>query len=64
MKEGELGRIKDNNSLPHGKFYRFLFPFSSKFSDLKLRLISSLYLPTNSEPGLPVCILADILRVA
>ena len=27
-------RIKDNNSSPHGKFYRFLFPFSSKFSDL------------------------------
>ena len=25
--------IKDNNS-PHGKFHRFLFPFSSKFSDL------------------------------
>ena len=42
MKEGERGpffpklrvRIKDNNSTPHGKFYRFLFPFSSKFSDL------------------------------
>ena len=42
MKEGERGpffsklrvRIKDNNSSPHGKFYRFLFPFSSKFSDL------------------------------
>ena len=42
MKEAERGpfspkrrvRIKDNNSSPHGKFYRFLFPFSSKFSDL------------------------------
>ena len=42
MKEGERGqffpklrvRIKDNNSSPHGKFYRFLFPFPSKFSDL------------------------------
>ena len=28
-------RIKDNNNSPHGKFHRFLFPFSSKFSDLK-----------------------------
>ena len=62
MKEGERGpffpklrvRIKDNNSSPHGKFYRFLFPFSSKFSNLKLRLICSLYLPTHSEPRLPV----------
>ena len=27
-------RIKDNNNSPHGKFHRFLFPFSSKFSDL------------------------------
>ena len=26
--------IKDNNKSPHGKFYSFLFPFSSKFSDL------------------------------
>ena len=42
MKEGERGPfspklrvlIKDNNSSPHGKFYRFLLPFSSKFSDL------------------------------
>ena len=59
MKEGERGpffpklrvRIKDNNISPHGKFYRFLFPFSGKFSDLKLRLIRSLYLPTHSEPG-------------
>ena len=42
MKEGERGPfspklrvpIKDNNSSPHGKFYRFLLSFSSKFSDL------------------------------
>ena len=27
-------RIEDNNSSSHGKFHRFLFPFSSKFSDL------------------------------
>ena len=26
--------IKDNNNSPHGKFHRFLFPFSSKFPDL------------------------------
>ena len=26
--------MKDNNNLPHGKFHRFLFPFSSRFSDL------------------------------
>ena len=26
--------IKGNNNSPHGKFHRFLFPFSSKFSDL------------------------------
>ena len=27
-------RIKDNNNSPHGKFHRFLFPFSSEFLDL------------------------------
>ena len=27
-------RIKDNNNSPHGKFHRFLFPFSSKVLDL------------------------------
>ena len=27
-------RIKDNNNSPHGKFHRFSFPFSSRFSDL------------------------------
>ena len=26
--------ITDNNKSPHGKFYSFLFPFSSKFPDL------------------------------
>ena len=26
--------IKDSNNLPHDKFHRFLFPFSSKFPDL------------------------------
>ena len=26
--------IKDNNNSPHGKFHRFLFPFSSTFSEL------------------------------
>ena len=53
MKEGERGpffpklrvRIKDNNSSPHGKFHRFLFPFSCKFFRPKLRLIRSQYLP-------------------
>ena len=29
-------RIKDKNNSPHGKFHRFLFPFSSKFSDLNI----------------------------
>ena len=24
----------DNNNSPHGKFHKFLFPFSSKFPDL------------------------------
>ena len=27
--------IKDNNTSSHGKFHRFLFPFSNKFPDLK-----------------------------
>ena len=36
--------IKENNNSRHGKFYRFLFPFSSKFSRPKLRPICSLYL--------------------
>ena len=66
MKEGERGpffpklcvRIKDNNSSPHGKFYRFLFPFSSKFSDLNfasyvlyiyLHTVSLGYLCCNKE---------------
>ena len=53
--------IKDNNSL-HGKFHRFLFPFSSKFPDLNfapyvLYIQTHVMKPvrnTNSEPGLPV----------
>ena len=48
-------RFKDNTNSPHGKFHRFLFPFSSKFFRPKFRLICSLYLPmschvTHSEP--------------
>ena len=64
MKEGERGpfspklrvRIKDNNSSPHGKFHRFLFPFSSKFTDLNFAsYVLYIYLcGTHSEPGLPV----------
>ena len=61
MKEGEQGpfspklrvRIKDNNSSPHGKFYRFLLPFSSKFSDLNFASYVHLR-DAHSEPGLPV----------
>ena len=67
MKEGERGpfssnlrvRIKDNNSSPHVKFHRFLFPFSCKFPDLNFAsyvlYIYIVYLcGTHSEPGLPV----------
>ena len=64
MKEGERGpfspklrvRIKDNNSSPHGKFHRFLFPFSCKFSDLNFAsYVLYIYLcGTHREPGLPV----------
>ena len=64
MKEGEWGpffpklrvRIKDNNSSPHGKFHRFLFPFSCKFPDLNFAsYVLYIYLcGTHSEPGLPV----------
>ena len=57
-----LRDIKVNNNSPHGKFHRFLFPFSSKFPDLNFALsvlcIYSCNLKpvrdTNSEPGLPV----------
>ena len=47
---------KDNNSSPHGKFYWFFFPFSSKFSDLNFAsYVLSIYsCDTLSEPGLPV----------
>ena len=54
-------RIKDHKNSPHGKFHRFLFPFSSKFSDLNFasyvlynfntRVMSRV---THSEPGLPM----------
>ena len=64
MKEGERGpfspklrvRIKDNNSSPHGKFHRFLFPFSSKFPDLNFAsyVLYIYQCGTHSEPGLPV----------
>ena len=74
MKEGERGpfspkfriRIKDNNSSPHGKFYRFLFPFSSKFSDLNFAsYVLYIYLcGTHSEPGLPVVVTYNQLFVS
>ena len=64
MKEGDGGpfspklrvRIKDNNSSPHGKFHRFLFPFSSKFPDLNFAsyVLYIYQCGTHSEPGLPV----------
>ena len=64
MKEGEREPyfpklhvcIKDNNSSPHGKFHRFLFPFSSKFPDLNFASYVLYIYPcdTHSEPGLPV----------
>ena len=64
MKEGERGpfstklcvRIKDNNSLPHGKFDRFLFPFYSKFPDLNFAsyVLYIYQCGTHSEPGLPM----------
>ena len=49
--------IKDNNNSPHGKFHRFLFPFSSKFPDLNFAPYVLYMKPvrdTNSEPELPV----------
>ena len=64
MKEGERGpffqklrvRMKDSNSSPHGKFHRFLLPFSSKFPDLNFAsYVLYIYLcSTHSEPGLNV----------
>ena len=53
-------RIKDNNNSPHGKFHRFLFPFSqNKFSDLNFASYVLYIYPcyvtyTHSKPGLPV----------
>ena len=49
--------IKDNNNSSHGKFHRFLFPFSSKFPDLNFVSFVLYMKPvcdTNSEPELPV----------
>ena len=61
-------RIKDNKNSPHGKFHRFLFPFSSKFSDLNFpsyvlynllvlchvsHTVSLGYLWQNERDGLP-----------
>ena len=53
--------LKDNDNSPHGKFHRFLFPFSSKFPELNfapyLLYVTHVLKPvrdTNSEPGLPV----------
>ena len=69
MKEGERGpffpklrvRIKDNNSSPHGKFSRFLFPFSCKFPDLNFAsyVLYIFLCGTHSEPGLPVASYAN-----
>ena len=47
-------RSKDNNNSPHGRFYRFLVPFSSKFSDPNFASYVSIFSHTCSEPGLPV----------
>ena len=48
--------MKYNKNSPHGKFHRFLFPFSSKFPDLNFApyvlFIYSCY--ETGEPGLPV----------
>ena len=47
-------RIKDNNNSPHGKFHRFLFSFSSKFSDLnfaKMFSISTHVMPRVTHNG-------------
>ena len=55
--------INYNKNSPHGKFHRFLFPFSSKFPDLNFapQIMFSLFThvmklvrDTKSEPGLPV----------
>ena len=64
--------LKGNNNSRHGKFHRFLFPFSSKFPDLNFaRYVLYIYWccmkpvrDTYSEPGSPVvvspCLLSDI----
>ena len=72
MKEGERGpffpklrvRIKDNNSSPHGKFYRFLFPFSSKFSDLNFAsYVLYIYLHTVSLGYLCLNLFVDFIEI-
>ena len=47
-------RVKDNNNSPHGKFHRFLFPFSSKFSDLNSIFTYIMSRVTQCKPGLPL----------
>ena len=72
MKEGDRGpffpklrvRIKDNNTSLHGKFRRFLFPFSSKFADQNFTSYVLYIFPcgTRSEPGLPVIITVSVCK--
>ena len=75
MKEGERGpfflklrvRIKDNNTSLHGKFRRFLSPFSSKFpvQNLALYVFYIFSCDTRSEPGLPVVgLLFEIFQIS
>ena len=57
-------RIKDNKNSPHGKFHWFLFPFSSKFSDINFASYVLYNLPvmsrvTHSEPGLPMMLVDE-----
>ena len=54
-------KIDETYHSPHGKFQRFLFPFSGNFPDLIFApYVLYIYLcyetvcDTNSEPGLPV----------
>jgi len=70
MREGERGpffqklrvRIKENNTALHGKFRRFLSPFSGKFPDQNFAPYVLYIFPcgTLSEPGLPVATLKKI----
>ena len=55
----KLCTYKDDNNSPHGKFHRFLFPISSKLSDLNISIFTHVMLrDRHSEPGLPVVQLA------